>query len=359
MQRRGDEQGGSDVDFKLVETFLCVFEEGNVTRAAAKLNVVQPAVSNQIKKLEATLKLELFARTPRGISPTPSGRALYRLFAPVLESFRAAEYQAHALSHTQIHEMSVGLNPFASDALTGDVLQAFRIRFPEVEVHVEEELSDTLLRRVADGALDLAIVHFGTQSVGIPAIIAAIPLADEELVFVERDAGPGSSEPLRLVELANRPLVLPRSRLGFRRDLEHAASQNQISIVPALEINAPGPLLDVVANGELTAVVPEITARRAAEHLPLRIRRIVQPAVIRNILCVHRRDRPLSPILGEFAAIVKTKVENQLAQPLPVQRVHIGAGFNTSTPNEWLLDAGCDPHRPGQITESQGKTGDS
>lgn len=320
MQRRGDKQGGSDVDFKLVETFLCVFEEGNVTRAAAKLNIVQPAVSTQIKKLEATLKLELFERTPRGISPTPSGRALYRLFAPVLESFRTAEHQAHALSSTQIHEMSVGLNPFASDALTGDVLQAFRIRYPEVEVHVEEELSDTLLRHVADGALDLAIVHFGTQSVGIPAAVAAVPLADEELVFVERDTGAGASEPLHFTELAGRPLVLPKSRLGFRRDLEYAAAQCQTSISLALEINAPGPLLDIVANGELATVVPEITARRAMEHLPLRIRRLIQPQVIRSILCVHRRDRPLSPILAQFAAIVKSKIEGQLAGPLPKPR---------------------------------------
>jgi len=301
------------VDFKLVETFLCVFEEGNVTRAAAKLNIVQPAVSNQLKKLEATLKLELFERTPRGITPTPSGRALYRLFAPVQESFRAAEHQAHALSGTQIHEISVGLNPFASDALTGDVLQAFRICFPEVEVHVEEELSDTLLRHVADGVLDLAIVHFGTQSVGIPASVAAVHLAEEELVFVERDPGTGPApEPLRFAALAGIPLVLPRSHLGFRRDLEYAAAQSQTLISLALEINAPGPLLDVVANGDLAAVVPEITARRAMKHLPLRIRRIVQPSVTRSILCVHRRDRPLSPILLQFTAIVKAKIEEHL-----------------------------------------------
>src|SRR5262245_52048556 len=112
LRREHCKRRGGYVDFKQVETFLCVFEEGSVTRAAAKLNIVQPAVSNQIKKLEATLKLELFERLPRGISPTPSGRALYRLFAPVLESFRTAEHQAHALSSAaQIQEISVGLNP--------------------------------------------------------------------------------------------------------------------------------------------------------------------------------------------------------------------------------------------------------
>src|SRR5690606_26537523 len=122
------------LDFKQIETFLCVFEEGNVTRAAAKLNVVQPAVSAQLKKLEGALKLDLFERTPRGITPTASGRALYRLFAPVLESFRTAEHQAHALTAEDLQEITVGMNPFAGNAIMSDVLQTYRIRYPEVGV---------------------------------------------------------------------------------------------------------------------------------------------------------------------------------------------------------------------------------
>ena len=297
------------MDFKQMETFLCVFEEGNMTRAAAKLNVVQPAVSNQIKKLEAGLKLELFERLPRGISPTPAGRVLYRLFAPVLANFHAAEHQAHALSSAQIQEIVIGINPYAGNAIMADVLQAFRIRFPEVEVNVEEETSDTLLRRVADGALDLAIVHFGRHSIGIPATVAAVVLVEEELVFIERDTGDNvEPETLRLPDFATRALVLPKSRRGFRHDLERAVAQFQTSLNVKLEINSPGPLLDLVAHGDLAAVVPELTARRARQRLPIRIRRIVQPSIMRSILCVYRKDRPLSPVLSEFVTIVKAEV---------------------------------------------------
>lgn len=296
-----------------METFLCVFEEGNMTRAAAKLNVVQPAVSNQIKKLEATLKMELFERLPRGISPTPAGRVLYRLFAPVLENFHAAEHQAHALSSAQISDITIGMNPYAGNAIMSDVLQAFRIRFPEVQVNVEEETSETLLRRVADGALDLAIVHFGKHSLGIPATVAAAVLIEEELVFIERDTGASAAAAVRLQDLADRPMVAPKSRLGFRHDLERAAAQMQIPINIKLEINAPAPLLDLVAHGDLAAVVPELTARRAMRHLPIRIRRIIQPAIKRSILCVHRKDRPLTPALSELVAIVRTEVSRDAA----------------------------------------------
>jgi DNA-binding transcriptional LysR family regulator len=303
------------MDFKQVETFLCVFEEGSVTRAAAKLHIVQPAVSNQLKKLEATLNLELFERLPRGISPTPSGRALYRLFAPVLESFRIAVYQAQMLSGAQIQEISVGINPFAGNAIMSDVLQTFRIRFPEVGVHVEEDVSTVLLHQVADGRLDLAIVHFGAQSIGIPATVVATVLAEEELVFVEKHPGNRSSrEPMYFTDLANRPLVLIKSKLGFRRDLEFAAAQCGTPINIELEINAPGPLLDLVSHGDLATVMPEITARMAAQRLPLYIRRIVHPSVIRSVLAVHRKDRPLSQFLVQFVEIVKANCQSLLGR---------------------------------------------
>jgi DNA-binding transcriptional LysR family regulator len=298
------------MDFKQVETFLCVFEDGSVTRAAAKLHVVQPAVSNQIKKLEAALNLELFERLPRGISPTPSGRALYRLFAPVMESFRAAAHQAQTLSGVQIQEISIGINPFAGNAIMSDVLSTFRIRLPEVEVHIEEDVSAGLLRQVADGILDLAIVHYGAQSIGIPATVVPTVLAEEELVFVERHPGGHvSREPLRFAELAHHALVLPKSRLGFRRDLEYAAAQSRTPIKVELEINAPGPLLDLVAHGDLVTVMPEITALRATQHLPLHIRRIVQPSIARSVLSVHRKDRPLSQILVQFVEIVRANCQ--------------------------------------------------
>jgi len=60
-----------------------------------------------------------------------------------------------------------------------------------------------------------------------------------------------------------------------------------------------------VAHGNLSTVIPEITARRAMEHLPLRILRVVSPSITRQVHCVHRKDRPLSGILREFVEIVR------------------------------------------------------
>jgi len=289
---------------KQIETFLCVYEECSMTRAAARLNIVQPAVSSQLRKLEAELNVSLFDRSPRGITPTAAGRRMYRLFMPVLDAYRAAERQAYALGAEDAVEISVGFNPYTGSAILGSVLQAYGLRCPGVDVRITEELSPVLVERVAAGTLDLAVVNVGGDGNAYASALVAFPLLEENLVFVEGavgDAGP--SPPIALAEVATRRLVLPKSRHGFRRDLERAAAKLNLNLVPELEINAPGPILELVASGAIATVVPEITARQAARHLPLRIRPIT-PDVKRLLEYVHRRDRPLNPALTVLIDLV-------------------------------------------------------
>src|ERR1700694_3944252 len=102
------------MNFKHIETFLCVFEECNITRAASRLNIVQPAVSTQIRQLETELGISLFERSARGMAPTPAGRMLYRLFDPVVSGFRAAEQQALQMSGKSVEDIRIGVSPYLS-----------------------------------------------------------------------------------------------------------------------------------------------------------------------------------------------------------------------------------------------------
>jgi DNA-binding transcriptional LysR family regulator len=303
------------MDLKHVETFLAVFEEGSVTRAAHKLNIVQPAVSGQIKHLEAELDVRLFDRSPRGIAPTSAARALYRLFVQVVADFRTAESLAHALRQVPSNRIAVGVNPYVANAVMGDVLQALRDRLPQVEVQVEEAFSPALIEQVNGGSLDVAVVSGGAELAEPPRSLATIVLVEEELVFVEKSVDDlSSADSIALADVAQRRLVLSRSRHGFRSDLDRAAATCGLTNAAELESDAPGPLLDLVAHGNLSTVVPETTARRAMEHLPLRILRIVSPCVTRQVICVHRKDRPLSGILLEFVEIVRFELRRGVDQ---------------------------------------------
>ena len=81
------------MEFRQIQYFVCLYEEGAVTRAARRLNIVQPALSMQIAKLEEEVGHKLFVRTPQGMQPTSEGRRMYRLFLPVLSDFSRAREQ--------------------------------------------------------------------------------------------------------------------------------------------------------------------------------------------------------------------------------------------------------------------------
>lgn len=298
------------MDLKHIKTFLCVFEECNITRAASKLNIVQPAVSTQIRHLETELGISLFERSTRGMAPTPAGRLLYRLFEPVVASFRAAEKQALQLSGKAVEDIRIGLSPYVSSAVLSAVLHDFRVRFPTVEVHIDEQYSPVLIERVGAGDLDLAL----TSNVAVPANLVSVQIFEEELVLVEKGSSAGAApENVDFADLSTRGLILPKARHGYRQVLDNAAEAAGIKLSVLLEIDSSGPLLEMVSQGELATVVPEVTASRAAKHLPLRIHRIVKPSLKRKLWYVHRKDRPLSTVLAEFIQMARTELDAVLS----------------------------------------------
>ena len=86
------------LDLRQIQYFVCLHEERSVTRAARQLNVVQPALSMQINRLERRLGLTLFDRTARGMIPTAAGEAMYRLYVPILLDLKNANQRVMELS---------------------------------------------------------------------------------------------------------------------------------------------------------------------------------------------------------------------------------------------------------------------
>lgn len=97
------------MDFKQLQYFITLVEQGNMTRAARRLNMVQPALSAQILKLEREFSTKLFERTNRGVTPTASGKKLYELCVPLLGNMNALRQHMLAISGEVGGEVTVGL----------------------------------------------------------------------------------------------------------------------------------------------------------------------------------------------------------------------------------------------------------
>lgn len=299
------------LDLRQIQYFICLYEEGSFTKAARRLNVVQPALSMQIGRLEKRLGVSLFERTPRGVAATPAGESAYRLYQPILLDLHNASQLMMELSGKVSGKIAVGIIPSITNSVLADVLSRFGAKYPDVGIRIDEAYSGTLVDWVIGGDLDIAVVNNFRRKAGI----SVHPLVNEELLLVgRRKPGAVGTAPVAFKHLKDFDLVLPSRRHGLRTIVNDIAEQQRLEITPKIEVDALAPTLKLVAEGELMTVLPAIVARRAAIDLPLQTRRIIEPQLTRELVYVYRAHRPLSLAVKGFMDLLSEELKRALGE---------------------------------------------
>src|SRR4029077_8776588 len=169
-----------DLEPRLLRYFLAVAEELHFGRAAAGLYVSQPALSNQIRKLEHTLGTDLFVRSSRKVELTPAGRALLEEAPLALDAIERAAERARLAGAGIAGTVRLGYTPMAGYEALGAILTAAEHDSPNVTVIASERFSAEIPARVLAGELD-----------------AGLPLSPEPMREVRSD--PLRGEPLALL----------------------------------------------------------------------------------------------------------------------------------------------------------------
>src|SRR6478752_722344 len=122
---------GVGMDLRQIEYFVALYDERSITKAAARLNVVQPALSMQISRLEKTFKTKLFERTSRGVVPTDVGRTFYGLCQRILSDVYEAQRYLRDASGKISGDLAVGLMPSVANSVLPDVLAQYKAAYPD------------------------------------------------------------------------------------------------------------------------------------------------------------------------------------------------------------------------------------
>src|ERR1700682_3391441 len=122
------------MDLKQIQYFIALFEDGSVTRAAKRLNIVQPALSMQISKLETELNSQLFERGPHGMTPTDAARQMYRLYVPIMRDIDHAREQLSRHDVIVTGRISLGMVASEAQSVLPESLALFNALYPHVEV---------------------------------------------------------------------------------------------------------------------------------------------------------------------------------------------------------------------------------
>jgi len=289
------------MDFRQIHYFISLVEEGTVTRAAHRLNIVQPALSMQIGKLEDDVGQRLFERTKQGMIPTAAGRQMYRLFMPIMRDFSNAYAQMRSSEGAIRGHVNIGLIASITEGVLVDTLSEFSSKYPEVEVSVADGYTSTLVERVTAGQLDAAIVNKPRR----PLTLDLEHIIDEEMVLITgpalRTAVP---EDLSLRELSalGLALVLPTRGHGLRSNIDSFAESENIELVPKFEIDSLVATVKLVEQAQVATIVPRVAVHRQLSSGTLRAHTITAPRLVRRVVSVSHPRRPLSPATRLFIA---------------------------------------------------------
>lgn len=272
-------------------------------RAAAACFVSQPTLSTQIRKLEEELGVALVERAPRRVMLTPAGRdaaeRARRIVADVEEMREAARRSRNPEAGT----VRLGIFPTLGPYLLPHVVPGVRERFPDLELLLFEEKTETILRQLREGRLDAGVL--------------ALPLHDDQLhleflfeepfvLAVPHGHALASVGALTMGDLADQSLLLLEDGHCLRDqalDVCHLAGASEKSGFRATSLETLRQM--VAANVGITllpvlAVKPPVAPSREVRLVPFRA-----PAPSRRIALVWRRSSAMSEFLTRFAAVFR------------------------------------------------------
>lgn len=276
------------MQFQQLQYFVAVAETRHFTRAAELVHVAQPSLSQQIRSLERELGADLFRRARGNITLTDAGEALLPLARRILADADTARQEVAELVQLKRGRVRLGATPSLCTGLLPDVLRAFHDRYPGIRLLVEESGSHDLVRELARGALDLALVVLPLPTPS-PALTTVEVLREDLVVVSSPDSPvPGDGRRVRIPDLEGERLVMFRHGYDLRELTVAACRAEGFEPDFAVEGGEMDAVLGFVRAGLGVAVVPRMVAARSGQGL--RVTPLARPGLHRTIALAHRSD---------------------------------------------------------------------
>lgn len=297
-----------------------IFDLGSFSQAAASLDVVTSALSQQISRLERELKTQLLRRTSTGVIPTDAGIAFMQQARLAIrhadDAIRAARLQRLS------GHVSVGLAPSTATVIGLPLLQLMRERYPDVRLRLVESLSGDLEQMLNARQLDLAVLF----SSNAERRWSATPLLVERLFVMGPQAlmGKPKDRGMRLSEIAKLPLILPSVGHGLRILLTSAFAAAKCAPRIVAEIDGLAVLMNAVSAGFGVTIQPGAAAARIVGN-DCAVVKIADARLFRPSLLISLPDDELSP-----AARAAASTLTALARRLVLSGKWVGASLHES-----------------------------
>lgn len=268
-----------NIDLRLLRYFIAVAEEGHLTKAALRIGIQQPPLSQQIRVLEKELGVTLFNRLPRGMELTESGVALLADARAILAQLESTVAGVRRIAAGKMGRIAVGFTESASlHPFVHSVIRAFRAAAPDVALKVEETNTHELVEALRQKRLDLAFVRspvgdatgLTMETMLVEEMVAALPVDHPLAAGARKNGGKGGgNNGITLASLAEESFIMTRrpSGPGLYDTIIAACHAAGFSPRVMQESSKNLSTLSLVAAGLGVSVIPASLTRVNAEGI--------------------------------------------------------------------------------------------
>ncbi|MBO8197005.1 LysR family transcriptional regulator [Streptomyces smyrnaeus] len=278
------------MELRYLAAFVAVAEELHFGRAAKRLHMAQPPLSQQIRQLEKELGVQLFERSTRSVRLTSAGESFLAPVRKVLADLDAATRVAKAAGRGEFGRVSVGFAGASSHTSLPLLTRAVRTAHPGIELVMQgQNYADRALARVAEGSLDLGFVRLPVTRPGVETRV----IAEEELICALASDHPlARQERVDVADLAGEPFVsFPADAGSSLRDATFRTCE-RAGHIPRVVQEAPDSytILALVAMG--VGVTLTLTSCTHIQQTGLVYRPLAGPPVVLRSALAWRADNP-------------------------------------------------------------------
>ena len=290
------------MDLRQLRYLVALAEEGSFTRAAEIEHIAQPAVSQQIRRLEDEVGVALVERTTRRVSLTEAGELLVVRARRIMGEIEAAEIELQALRGMDSGHVTIGAMHTMGPVDVSLALALFAERHPNVQLTVREHSSEEMGSMLRADELDLAFLSV-TERVERHGLGLHQLVSEELVVLLPLEHRLARRKQVRMADLADEPFISFREGARLRELLMAAGRSANFEPRVTLESNESQRVRRLVSRGLGVAILPRSDAEDPGAEVA--VAELIEPSLSRDITLAWREGRRLSPAAAEFLELAR------------------------------------------------------
>lgn len=289
------------MNLQQIETFVCVAETGSFSKAAALLDIAQPALSRQVRALETQLRETLLIRTGRGVTLTDAGRRLLEHGHAIMQRVSLAKEDLNSHRDEPVGRIVVGLPPSLARCLTLPLIDTFSREMPKAKLAVAEGFSVNIAEWLTTGRMDLGLVYTPEPH----SHIEVMPVAQEPLCLVGQAGKLQGMASVAFASLSRYPLIMPQRGQIFRKLMEAQATLSQVKLNVVWEVSSVPVILDLVRSGHGYAALTASALSQEGIDQQLSLVPIVEPQILSTLCLAQSAKRQATPLIKRTAEVLR------------------------------------------------------